>query len=102
MAVHFDRKTLRNIFLGVGACIVLYWVLHETERVRSVLGFIKGVISPFVLGASLAFILNVPMRAIEKFLGKIKKFGLRRLLAVLLTFIAVLLVLALVFLLLKF
>lgn len=98
--MHIEKRTLRNVFIGVISCIVLYWVLHETERVRSVLGFIKGVISPFVLGASLAFILNVPMRAIEKFLGKIKKFGLRRLLAVLLTFIAVLLVLALVFLLL--
>jgi len=32
MAVHFDKKTLRNIFIGVAFCIVLYWILHETER----------------------------------------------------------------------
>ena len=55
-----------------------------------------GLISPFVLGAALAFILNVPMRAIEKLLGGVSKPGVRRALALLLTFVAIILVLALV------
>ena len=29
-----DKKTLRNVFLGVGGCILLYWLLHETDRVE--------------------------------------------------------------------
>ncbi len=95
--MQIDKKTLRNIFLGVGACIVLYWLLHETQRVQSVLRFLTGMAAPFVLGASLAFIINVPMRAFEGLLKRIQKQGLRRLLAILLTFIALLLVLALVF-----
>ena len=98
--MHIEKKTLQKVFIGVACCILLYWILHETDRVRSVLGFVKGIISPFALGASLAFILNVPMRAIEKMLKGVKKPGFRRLLAVLITFVAVLLVLALVFLLL--
>lgn len=98
--MHIEKKTLRNVFIGVISCIVLYWILHETERVKSVYSVIKGVISPFVLGASLAFILNVPMRAIEGLFKGINNQKLRRLLAVVLTFIAVLLVLTLVFLLL--
>lgn len=98
--MHIEKKTLRNIFIGVISCIVLYWILHETDRVRTVLSYLKGIVSPFALGASLAFIINVPMRAFEGLLKGIKKQGWRRLLAIVLTFIAVLLVLALVFLLL--
>lgn len=95
--MHIDKKTLRNIFLGVISCIVLYWILHEPERLKSTYDFISGILFPFFLGAILAFIINVPMRAIEKLLSKISNASLRRVIALLLTFIGVLLVLALVF-----
>ena len=95
--MHIEKKTLRNIFLVAVGCIVLYWILHEFERVKAVFGFIKGVVSPFVLGASLAFIINVPMRAIENMLIKIGNKTIRRVIALLLTVLAVLLVIALVF-----
>ncbi len=95
--MEFNKKTLRNIFIGVAACIVLYWLLHETERVRSVFNGIKVVIGPFVVGATIAFIINVPMRSIEKQLVKIKSQRLRRVIALLLTVLILLLVLALVF-----
>jgi predicted PurR-regulated permease PerM len=100
MFLEINKKTLRNLFLVVAAGIVLYWLLHETERVKVVWGVIKGIFSPFVLGAGLAFIMNVPMRAFEKRLTKIKNDNLRRLIAVVLTLVAVCLVLALVFILL--
>lgn len=95
--MHIEKKTLRSIFLGVLGCIFLYWLLHETERVKAVFGVIKEIVFPFVLGATLAFILNVPMRAIENQLKGIKKDGLRRLVSILLTFLAVLIVLTGVF-----
>ena len=88
---------MRNVFLVAAACIFLYWLLHETERVEAVYATIRNVVSPFVLGASIAFIINVPMRAIEGLLKGIRNEKGRRLLAVLLTFIAVMLVLAFVF-----
>jgi len=97
MAVHFDKKTLRNIFIGVAFCIVLYWILHETERFKSVYKTLSDIFAPFAVGAGLAFIINVPMRSIESRLGGIKNIGLRRILAVLGTFLVILLVLALVF-----
>ncbi len=98
--MQIDKKTLRNVFLGVISCILLYWLLHETDRVKSVFAVISGVLSPFALGASIAFILNVPMRGIEGLLKGIANQNLRRLIALLLTIICVLLVLTLVFLLL--
>ncbi len=98
--MQIDKKSLRNIFIGVVSCIVLYWILHETERVKSVWGIIKGVTFPFAFGASLAFIINVPMRSVERLLTRISNARLRRLTAIVITLICVLLVLTLVFLLL--
>ncbi len=91
--MELNKKTLRNLFLVAAACVVLYWLLHETERVKVVLGTAWNLIAPFVTGAVVAFILNVPMRAIEKWLKGIRADGLRRALAILLTLIAVVLVL---------
>ena len=95
--MHFDKKTLRNIFLIVSACIILYWILHETERVKEVLKIFGGIVSPFATGAALAFVANVPMRAIEGYLNKIEKPSFRRLIALVLTAIVILLVLSIVF-----
>ncbi len=83
--MHIDKKTIRNIFIGAAACIVLYWLLNEWDRVRRVWNFVDGMIAPFVLGAALAFILNVPMRAIEGLLKGIPSAGVRRAIAMILT-----------------
>lgn len=95
--MHIERKTLRHIFLGVAGCILLYWLLHETERVKSVWNFVLSMISPFIIGSGLAFVLNVPMRGIERWFGKVKKKSLRRSAAIVLTFVFLGLVLYVVF-----
>lgn len=95
-----DKKTLRNVFFGVVFCIVLYWILNDTEQVMGFVGGIAAMLSPFAWGAGLAFILNVPMRAIENMEHDIEKPSIRRLVAIVLTFIAFLLVVTVVFLLL--
>ncbi len=95
--MHIEKKTLRNIFIGVIASIVVYWVLHEWGQVSVVVNTIRSVLAPFIVGAGLAFVLNVPMRAFEGLLKGVKSEKLRRVVAILLTFICVLLVLALVF-----
>lgn len=91
--MELNGKNLRRIFVGVAGCIVLYWLLHETERLMSVIGTITDMLSPFIVGAALAFVLNVPMRGIENLLKKIPRHGLRRALALVLTLVAVVLIL---------
>ena len=92
--MHIDKKTIRNIFLGAAACIVLYWLLNEWDRVSRVWDFLRNILSPFVVGAIFAFILNVPMRAIEGWLKGIPSPRWRRALALVLTVVSILLVLA--------
>ncbi len=92
-----NKKLLWKVFLGVGGCIFLYWILHETTQAGAFFSFIGGIVSPFITGAAIAFVLNVPMRAIEGLFKKINNLKFRRLLAIIMTFIVILLVLALVF-----
>lgn len=88
----FNKKTLKKLFLIVAAGIVLYWLLHEEERVKAVFDVVGSIFNPFVLGAALAFVLNVPMRAFEKWMKGIKHEKFRRVLAIVLTIIAFLIV----------
>ena len=91
--MELNGKNLRKIFWGVAGCILLYWLLHETARLIGILNTITNILSPFIVGASLAFVLNVPMRAIENLFKKIPKQGLRRAISLVLTLVAVALVL---------
>ena len=91
--MELNKKTLRRIFLGAAGLVVLYWLLHETERLTNLLYTGWSILAPFFVGAAVAFILNVPMRAIERRLSRIKKPKLRRALAILLTVVCVILVL---------
>jgi predicted PurR-regulated permease PerM len=70
--VNIKKKTLIKVFLVVAACIVLYWFLHETERVRNLWQLTKNVFGPFVVGGGVAFVLNVPVRWMERLLKFIK------------------------------
>ena len=96
--MQLDKKTIRTLLLMASFCIVLYWGLQNLDRVGGILNRVWGLVSPFVLGGSMAFILNVPMRAIEKALPKKLVKG-RRAAALTLTLLAVLGVMALVLLL---
>ena len=90
--MHIDKKMLRNLFFVAGGCVVLAWILLDTERVTGLLSGIWSLFSPFVVGAAIAFVFNVPMRAIERQLDGIRKEGLRRGLAIILTIAALILV----------
>ena len=95
--MELSKKTVRNLLLGAVGCIVLYWLLHETERLTAVLRSGWSILSPFIIGAAIAFVLNVPMRAVERWFGKISNIGAKRAVAILVTLVIILLVLAGVF-----
>ena len=83
--MELSKKTIRSLIFGAVGCIVLYWLLHETERLTAFLKDGWMVLSPFIAGAVVAFILNVPMRAIERQLEGIRKESTRRSISIILT-----------------
>jgi len=87
-----DKKLLRKIFILLAGCIAFGWLLLDTDRAKQVYDFIWGLIAPFVVGAGIAFIFNVPMRAIENQLDGVHKPGIRRTLSLLLTVFAMVLI----------
>ncbi len=90
--MQIDKKTIRKVFLLVVGCIFFYWLLHETDRFKTLWNAVYGVVAPFAIGATLAFIFNVPLRAIERNLTFIRQEELRRPVAIVLTLIAIVLV----------
>lgn len=97
--MEFQKKTVRTVAAIAAGCIVLYWALQNLDRVGGFLGTVFSLLAPFLVGGAAAFILNVPMRAIEKKLPKKMK-RTRRAAALCLTLLAVAGVLAVVLLLL--
>ena len=98
--IEVNKKTLLRIFLCTAGCIILYWLLNEHEKVKLVFSAMLNILSPFITGGCIAFILNVPMRFFENKFTKIQNSALRRAVALVLTFVAILIVLGGVFLLL--
>ena len=87
-----DKKTLRKIFVLIAGCIAFGWLLLDTARATAVFSYIWGLSAPFVTGAGIAFIFNVPMRSIEGGMEAIRKESIRRPLALILTLFALVLV----------
>ena len=87
-----DKKTLRKVFALIAGGIAFGWLLLDTARATALFQYLWDLIAPFAVGAGIAFIFNVPMRAIENQLEGMRKPGLRRTLALLLTIFAMVLV----------
>ncbi len=98
--MQLDKKFFRAVLLLVFGALVLYWVILDTGRASVFVHRIWNLFTPFVMGGTIAFIYNVPMRALERKLTWIQKPGLRRGTAILFTLFLFILVIAFVVLLL--
>ena len=94
--MQIDKKTIKTLILGIMGCIFLYWFLNDMERVKAIAGSILSMLQPFLVGACIAFILNVPLRAIEKQIRRVPKLPADRSISIMLTLACVGLVVALV------
>ena len=60
------KQYITLILIGV----LSYWTINNLSRIASFILKIFHVLLPFILGCSIAFILNIPMTKIENFLNK--------------------------------
>ena len=94
--MHIDKKMMHRLFLLAAGCILFGWLVLDTARATELFTGIWELVTPFVTGAAIAFVFNVPMRAIENQLEGIRKTGIRRIFSILLTIAALALVITFV------
>ena len=95
--MEWNKQSIKGLLLVVCGGVAFYCVLQNLDLVWGAARRIFGILSPFLLGGALAFVLNVPMRAIERHMGSGggRTARLRRPVALVLTLLAVIGVLAL-------
>lgn len=98
--MNLSRSTMKKLMVLIVFAAVCLTVSQHFSALGSALHFIIGILSPFLIGASMAFILNVPMHSVENLLFSSPKVQqrisapLRRGISLLLTFLLVIAVIA--------
>lgn len=95
--MEWNKQTVKSLLLVVCGGVAFYCGLSHLSVVIGAVVWLLGTLSPFLAGGAIAFVLNVPMRAIERhlrFRGG-RSAALRRPLALVLTLVALAGVLAL-------
>ena len=95
--MHIDKKLMHRIFGLIAGAIVLAWLILDTARATVVFNTVWDLIAPFVAGAGIAFVFNVPMRAIERHLEGVRKPEVRRAMSVIITILCLVLIVMFVF-----
>lgn len=66
-----DKRKVKQIAGLIVFTMLVYTIFINYEKVFAGIEFLWDLIFPFVLGAAIAFLLNLPMRGIEKLLRKL-------------------------------
>ena len=64
--MQLDKENIKKIVGIVSFAILLNWGLKNTEFIGKLMGLAIGLVLPFLIGGSLASIINVPMRFLER------------------------------------
>ena len=70
--MNLDKYSIKKMLLIIAFTIILYTSLQHLDVVWNSLLVVWNILFPFILGGSIAFILNIPMRFIERKLLSIK------------------------------
>jgi len=63
--MELTRETMKKLALLIAFAALAFTVFEWIDSVAAALRFLGGILSPFLIGAAVAFILNVPMRFLE-------------------------------------
>ena len=88
--MEWNKNALRQRLLVVCAGVAFFCLLQNPAFAVRGVQWLLGILAPFLLGGALAFVVNVPMRAIERHMGSGtgRAAKLRRPVALILTLVA--------------
>ena len=87
--MEFDKKTVKKLIFILFITILFYLGVKNIVSVAEVAGKVMNLFFPFILGAMVAFIINVPMSKIENLIFKNKEVKGKRIVSFLLTILLV-------------
>ena len=64
--MNLNKDNMKKILGVITFTLLLTAILMNMGAVKSYFGFLWGILFPFVMGGAIAFILNLPMTAIER------------------------------------
>jgi len=64
--MNLTKENMKKILFLITFAAILVLVAFKLDTIFSALGGIISIFSPFILGGSIAFVINVPMTAIER------------------------------------
>ena len=70
--MEFNRKNMAKIFFLAAGTILFYLSFKHMDIVFSFIGWLVGVLTPFIIAGVVIFILNVPLKVIERHLFRPK------------------------------
>lgn len=96
------KEEMRNWITLIIIAVFSYWTATNINTIINIIRKLISVLSPFILGLIIAFILNIPMTKIENFLNKLIKNnkGKVRIISIILSLVIFLLIIGFVLLLL--
>ena len=71
--MELNKKNMKKLMILISFGIILFWVLNNLTVIFAFISHFLHLLYPFILGAIIAFILNIPMTKIEKFIKKHQK-----------------------------
>ncbi|MFV0351963.1 MAG: AI-2E family transporter [Oscillospiraceae bacterium] len=84
-----DKSSFKRTALLIAFGVFFYWILQHYTDVLGFGGYIVAILNPFIIGLAMAYVLNIPMRAIERLLFKNHPGKLARALSLVITIILV-------------
>lgn len=89
--MELNKNNMRKIMILIVFTIIIFLCLQNVDKVFGTLKSFSGLLSPFILGGCIAFIMNVPMRLIERNLFRGNRGGkFKRPVSILLTLVFIL------------
>ena len=64
--MELNKQNIKKICIIVAIGVGLYWLLQNISIIGQTFSTVGSIIFPFILGACIAFVLNIPMTIIEK------------------------------------
>lgn len=87
--MQMNKSTFKKIAIITAGAVILHWLLNNPLTIVKIITTILGFFTPFIAGFIIAFLLNIPIKFVERVIFRNKHFKGKRALSFLISLIVV-------------